>query len=101
MLNGGVGNGKQIVPAEWVKESTVPDEGYERTVQYEAFGYQYQWWTIPDSDAYLAIGIHNQFLYIDPQNNTVIVKLSHTPTPLGWTAENLAFFQKLSDSLRK
>ncbi|MFC1839071.1 serine hydrolase domain-containing protein [Thermodesulfobacteriota bacterium] len=101
MLRGGVGNGTQIIPAEWVKKSTVPDEGYEPTAEGQALGYQYQWWTIPDSDAYLAIGLHNQFIYIDPKNNTVIVKLSHTPTPLGWEAENLAFFQKLSDSLIK
>jgi CubicO group peptidase (beta-lactamase class C family) len=59
-------------------------------------GYRYQWWTVPNSDAYLAIGLHNQFIYIDPKNNTVIVKLSHTPDPLGWEAENIAFFRKVS-----
>jgi CubicO group peptidase (beta-lactamase class C family) len=101
MLNKGIANGKQVVPADWVKEATVPDEGYEPVAEGEALGYQYQWWTIPNSDAYLAIGLHNQFIYIDPKNNTVIVKLSYTPGPLGWEAENIAFFQKISAMLAK
>jgi CubicO group peptidase (beta-lactamase class C family) len=101
MLNKGVANGKQVIPAEWVQASTVPDKGYEPTSEGAKLGYQYQWWTVPNSDAYSAIGLHNQFIYIDPQNQTVIVKLSYTPAPLGWRDENLAFFQKLSDLLAK
>ena len=57
--------------------------------------------TVPDSDAYLAIGLHNQFIYIDPENNTVIAKLSYTPGPLGWEAENIAFFRKVSAMVAK
>jgi len=101
MLNKGIANKKQVVPADWVKESTVPDEGYEPVAEGEALGYQYQWWTIPNSDAYLAIGLHNQFIYIDPKNSTVIVKLSYTPGPLGWEAASIAFFQKISAMLAK
>ena len=101
MLNEGMANGKQVVPSDWVRESTIPEEGYEPVAGGESLGYQYQWWTIPDSDAYLAIGLHNQFIYIDPENNTVIVKLSHTPGPLGWEAANIAFFQKVSAMLAK
>jgi len=99
MLNKGAANGKQIVPSDWVQESTVSGEGNEPVAQGELLGYQYQWWTMPDSDAYLAIGLHNQFIYIDPENNTVIVKLSHTPGPLGWEAANIEFFQKVSAML--
>jgi CubicO group peptidase (beta-lactamase class C family) len=101
MLNNGKANGKQVVPSDWVKRATVPDKGYEPTAEGATLGYQYQWWTVPDSDAYLAIGLHNQFIYIDPKNNAVIVKLSYTPGPLGWKDANLAFFQKVSDSLAK
>jgi hypothetical protein len=101
MLNKGTANGNQVVPADWVKKSTVPDKGNEPVAEGEALGYQYQWWTIPNSDAYLAIGLHNQFIYIDPKNNTVIVKLSYTPGPLGWEADSIAFFQKVSAILAK
>ncbi len=101
MLNKGVANGKQVVPSDWVQKSTVPDEAQESMAKGKALGYKYQWWTMPDSDAYLAIGLHNQFIYIDPKNKTVIVKLSHTPSPLGWEAANIAFFQRVSAMLAK
>jgi hypothetical protein len=101
MLNKGAANGKQVVPTDWVKKSTVPDKGYETISEGATVGYQYQWWTIPNSDAFSAFGLHNQFIYVDPGRHTVIVKLSHTPDPLGWRDENLAFFRKLSDSLAK
>jgi CubicO group peptidase (beta-lactamase class C family) len=99
MLDHGMANGKQVVPPDWVREATVPDKGYEPIAEGEALGYQYQWWTLSNSDAYLAIGLHNQFIYVDPKNNTVIVKLSYTPGPLGWEAENIAFFRKVSAML--
>ncbi|MEM7077131.1 MAG: serine hydrolase [Pseudomonadota bacterium] len=40
-------------------------------------GYGYHWW-LPDGDAqdYAAIGIYNQFIYVNPQYRAVIVKLS-------------------------
>ena len=101
MLNKGMVNGKQVIPADWVTESTVPSEGDKSTAEGNALGYQYQWWTLPDSDAYMAIGLHNQFIYIDPKHNTVIVKLSYTPGPLGWESENIAFFQNITAILAK
>lgn len=100
-LNGGVANGKQVVPADWVRQSTVPDEGFEPTAPGENLGYQYQWWTFPESDAYAAIGLHHQFIYVDPANNTVIVKINHTPEPVGREAENIAFFRQVSAALAK
>jgi len=99
MLNKGMANGKQVVPAAWIREATVPENENKSVAEAGPLGYKYQWWTLPGSDAYLAIGLHNQFIYIDPENNTVIVKLSHTPDPLGWESANIAFFQKISSML--
>jgi primary-amine oxidase len=42
-------------------------------------GYQYQWWTLTDSDAYVALGLQGQYIYVDPATRTVVVKLSHFP----------------------
>lgn len=98
-LNGGVADGKQVVPAEWVKEATVPDEGYEPIAPGEGLGYQYQWWTFADSDAYAAMGLHHQYIYIDPKNDLVIVKVSHTPEPVGRDAENVGFFNQVAEIL--
>jgi CubicO group peptidase (beta-lactamase class C family) len=96
MLNEGEANGTQVVSADWVEASTVSDPGYERIADEATIGYQYQWWTFPDREAYSAIGINNQFVYIDPQSQTVIVKLSHTPNAQGWEDDTLAFFEKVS-----
>jgi len=43
-------------------------------------GYGYQWW-LPDGGLgdYSAIGVYNQFIYVDPAHETVIVKLSANP----------------------
>jgi len=51
----------------------------------------------PDG-AYCAIGIHGQWLYVDPENEAVIVKLSSQPNPLDdeLKQDNLAFFRTLS-----
>ena len=96
-LNGGMANGQQVVPAEWVAEATVPDDGYEPFAPGAPFGYQYQWWTYPDSDAYAALGLHHQYIHIDPANNMVIVKVSHTAEPVGRDEENMQLFQQITE----
>lgn len=96
-LNGGMANGEQVVPAEWVKEATVPDEGYEPVAPNAPVGYQYQWWTYPYSDAYAARGLHHQYIHIDPSNNMVIVKVSHTAEPVGRDEENMQLFKQIAE----
>ena len=39
-------------------------------------GYGYQWWIPDTSGDFMAIGVYNQFIYISPNNNTVIVQLA-------------------------
>ena len=81
--NKGLWNGKQVVPREWVAASISSDVDHTKPgnviVGDHAFklGYGYQWW-LPDGDRgeFSAIGIYNQFVYVDPSRNVVIVKLS-------------------------
>ena len=73
-------NGKQIVPSSWVEDSLLTDAPHlmpgENPLSDYPMGYGYQWW-IPDlSGDFLAIGVYNQFIYISPKNNLVVVKLS-------------------------
>jgi hypothetical protein len=42
-------------------------------------GYGLQWWTMGGSDAYAAIGLQGQYIYVDPATRTVVVKLSYFP----------------------
>ena len=74
-------NGKQIVPAEWVKASVTPDAPHlmpgENDLSTREYGYGYQWW-IPEGNEgeFMAQGVYNQNIYINPSTKTVIVKLS-------------------------
>ena len=94
MLDGGVANGRRIVSAEWVRQSTGPS-GPEDS---RRGGYGLQWWTMGGSDAYAAIGLQGQYIYIDPSMRTVVVKLSYFPPGDNSTldAETMAFMQAAS-----
>lgn len=65
---------RQIVSPEWIAQATASaiPEG-------QTGGYGYQWWTVPDSNAFYALGLEGQFIYVDPDTRTVIVKLSYFP----------------------
>ncbi|WP_404404058.1 serine hydrolase domain-containing protein [Pelagibacterium halotolerans] len=99
ILNDGVANGTQIVPSDWLAEATVPEDGFEPTSEGAPFGYQYQWWTLPDSNAFAAIGLHDQYIFIDPDSDTVIVKLSYSMEPLGREEETIAAFERIVANL--
>ena len=67
---GGMWQGKQIVPADWVAASTMPSA----PTPPRQTGYGYQWW-IPAGAApgeYMARGIYGQYIYIDTARNVVI-----------------------------
>ena len=108
--NHGVWEGRQIVPADWVRDSTKPDAPHLMPGQVIVgghvfpFGYGYQWW-IPEGDRgeYSAIGVYNQFVYVDPSRDVVVVKLSanraYGTSPDESTnceAENLEFIRAMA-----
>lgn len=78
MLHKGKAEQRQVIPASWVSESTAPRET-QPIGPGIPLGYRYQWWTIAGTDAYLAIGLQGQFIYVDPATDTVVVKLSYFP----------------------
>lgn len=106
----GVWHGKQLVPAVWVRDSVTADSPHltaEANLTNEGmnFGYGYQWWLGPgERGDYSAIGVYNQFVYVDPDTNVVIVKLSANRA-YGTTtdessyreAETLAFLRAVAD----
>ena len=75
VLDGGVANGTRIVAADWIAQSTTPSGAEDQ----RRGGYGLQWWTIGDSNAFSAIGLQGQYIYIDPDTRTVVVKLSYFP----------------------
>lgn len=78
-LRAGAVDVKQIVPAEWVKVSTAADAPHIQPEQ-DDFGYGYQWWLpLSEDGEFMAMGVYGQYIYVNPTNNTVIVKVSANP----------------------
>jgi CubicO group peptidase (beta-lactamase class C family) len=82
MVRGGQWNGKEIIPANWVKEST--REHWKSSELHGPFkdgssGYGYLWWTptsrtVPDwKGAFLASGNFGQYILALPALDVVIV----------------------------
>lgn len=81
--NGGVASGRQVVPAEWVAVSTRSTAPHTEPGRPEIGGmllpqgYGYQWWLSEGGRSdYMAIGVYNQFIYVDPVSAVTIVSLS-------------------------
>ena len=80
-LDNGNWQGNQLISSDWVQASITPDAPHlmpgirDNAIRKE--GYGYQWW-IPMGgvDEFNAQGIYTQFIYIDPDKDMVIVKLS-------------------------
>ncbi len=81
-MHGGNWNGTQLVPESWVKASVTPDAphlmpGADNPGSDTAFGYGFQWW-VPEHPRgdFMAVGIYDQFIYIDPTTGVIIAKTS-------------------------
>ncbi|MBN1881218.1 MAG: serine hydrolase [Deltaproteobacteria bacterium] len=80
-LHGGRRGDDQIVPVDWVEASVTPDAPHllpgDNPASDWVMGYGYQWW-IPENPEgdFMAIGIYNQFIYVNPDRGVVIAKNS-------------------------
>lgn len=78
-LNKGNWDGKQLVPAEWVTESTKVDEENGAWK-----GYQYQWWLPSEEGDFTAEGHLGQFIYVNPAKELVMVRLGKNYGKVTW-----------------
>jgi len=75
-LNNGTWDGKQIVSAAWVANSTeihFRGPGYIAGNDAYIDGYGYQWWLMPQTGVYYAAGLYEQRIYVVPEKNLVMV----------------------------
>ena len=70
LANGRLADGTEVLPPTWMRESTTPSEGFE--------GYGYFWW-LYGQDAYAAIGIFGQTIYVNHNEGLVIAIHSARP----------------------
>ena len=101
MAEGGTKDGQQIIPAEWVARSRGRDlphleVGALGDSGYPHYGYANHWWTLGgDHRAFTGLGVHGQYLYVDPVADAVIVKTSawDSADDEGRDAETIAAFR--------
>jgi CubicO group peptidase (beta-lactamase class C family) len=97
-LRGGNWNGTQIIPADWVRQSTT---SYSETTGFgEGFGYGYLWWVHGyglNVDAFSARGALGKYIIVIPERDLVVAFVNHTEFPDGPQAASAAEVKKLPD----
>ena len=104
MRLGGVVDGHRILSADWVSD-TITNGSAEawragKFVEWLPAGrYRNKWYqTGNPSRAFFALGIHGQYLYVDPAAELVVAKFSSQPEPVNNNLKrlNLALFDALA-----
>ena len=76
-LQNGMWLGSQLISEDWIRASVTPDAPHLQPGTAEPFGYGYQWW-VPEGreGEYMAMGVYDQFIYVNTATRTVIMKNS-------------------------
>ncbi|SDE81859.1 serine hydrolase domain-containing protein [Limimaricola pyoseonensis] len=101
ILEGGVIDGEPVLPEGWTEAA-----GQPQTLRTGAeIDYGYMWWpawteaSIEDG-AFAAVGIHGQYVYVNPRQRVVIAMTAAQPEPLNREpVEAMAFFEALIDAI--
>jgi CubicO group peptidase (beta-lactamase class C family) len=72
---GGVANGIQLIPREWVQHAITPTPVPEP----EAHGYGAHWWLWPEYRGFAAHGYEGQRILVVPDRGLTLVRLAKTP----------------------
>ncbi|WCM21731.1 beta-lactamase family protein [Paraburkholderia bryophila] len=101
---GGVVDGRRLIAADWIDDTLTG--GSAEAWRQGSFSdwlpngkYRNQWYQSGNaSGACFAIGIHGQWLYVDPLRETVIAKFSSQPDPTNNETKrlNLALFESIA-----
>ena len=103
--NRGEARGRQVIPASWIDDCSQGGsrEAWQRGESAKEFPdgrYRNKWYqTGNEHQAMLAIGIHSQWIYVNPVTEITIVKLSSQDLPLRPELDdvNLRAFTGISD----
>ena len=107
-LNGGRGNGRQVLPAEWVRETREDgDAGAFAGPWAEHFprgAYKNQFWVRDlDRQQIMARGVFGQTIYVDPSKDLVVASLSSWPdfTNPGYVLDELDVIDEIARQLER
>lgn len=87
ICDGGIARGEQLVPASWIDECRFAGTALVEVFSRGEYGavmpghaYHNQWWVRdPGKGVIMALGIHGQTIYIDPEREFVVAKYSSQP----------------------
>ncbi|KAA0076549.1 serine hydrolase [Tardiphaga sp. P9-11] len=104
MRLGGTTNGRRIVSQDWVMDTITNGSAKAwragKFVEWLPDGrYRNKWYQTGDaSGAFFALGIHGQYLYVNPRAELVVAKFSSQPEPVNNDLKrlNLALFDTLA-----
>ena len=85
---GALATGEQILPEDWMQESTNPSSG--------ANYYGYYWWLRPNN-SYRATGIFGQFIWVDPKEELVVA--IHSAWNKAWRRDHDEHTSKMVSSI--
>jgi CubicO group peptidase (beta-lactamase class C family) len=97
-------NGRQIIPAQWVRAMTTAEARHLVVgVATRNNGYGYQTWIIDPSKRYFAmLGVRGQAVFVDPETKTVVVHTAvhASPRDLDARSEQFSLFYGVLNSLK-
>lgn len=95
LLRDGKRGETRIIPEGWIGRMT----DMQPTGREDRQGYGYQTWKVDDEpDSFIAIGLGGQYIYVHPQSDTVVVKLSYYPPsePPSVVPETYGYFAEIA-----
>jgi len=103
LANGGALDGKQIIPAAWVRAATRAEAPHLEVGKVSQFnGYGYQTWLIHPREPYFALfGVRGQGVYVDPKSKVVIVHTAVFGNQRDSRADQFWLFFDTVDYLRR
>jgi CubicO group peptidase (beta-lactamase class C family) len=84
LADGGARDGKQIIPAAWLREATAPSKLNS--------AYGYQTWTAADQNRFALRGLRGQAVDVHPASRMVVVHTAVYPMGPGGRARQESFF---------
>jgi CubicO group peptidase (beta-lactamase class C family) len=107
VADGGRVGAEQVVPSEWIAQFRSGTEphlhvGALGVSGYPHYGYSRHWWTLGGQHRPITgLGVHGQYLWVDPERETVIVKTSawNKPDDADRDRETVAALQAVVDTL--
>ena len=100
LANGGAVDGRQVIPAAWVRDATrAAGKGFHPGDFGQFFGYGYQTWIMPgDGRQFVLRGLRRQFVFVDPDAKLVMVNTA-AENVAGGNGEQLALWNAVTRAL--